>query len=105
MRNRNKSVALPRDESYLEWLRYLTQSSPLNAGDLPIFVGAWAYAMQNAGKLSPEMQALIMPFIEEARIYIEATLIPPDRLEDDMTNIVFMATRLPAPGYDPKGAA
>lgn len=89
MRNRNLHTPPPADNSYLEWLRYLVQSSPKEAGELPFLVGLWSCCLHNKG-LTPAQQEAVQPYINEGDIFLCAYVFPEPDLEADadMTNVV-----------------
>lgn len=95
MRQRNLSTQPPAEHTYLEWLRYLVQSSDSAAGELPFLVGVWDACIRNKG-LTPKQEAALQPYIDEANAFLDAHVYLP-QVEDlpqpigvpcDMTNVV-----------------
>lgn len=90
MRNRNINILPPQDNSYLEWLRYLVQSSDPGAGELPFLVGVWSCALHNKG-LTEGQQTAVQPYIDEAALFLN-TFVYDDEIDDeeawDQTNLV-----------------
>lgn len=92
MRPRNASTIPPRDSSFVEWLRYLVQSSDPSAGELPLLVQAFAMALTPEG-LSDEIKRLVDPFLGEASAWLaqqEALARAPAISVVDMTNVVHL---------------
>lgn len=91
MRQRNLSTQPPAEHTYLEWLRYLVQSSDCAAGELPFLVGLWDACIRNKG-LSEKQEAALQPYINEANEFLEAhvylPMVQPKAVAADMTNVV-----------------
>lgn len=90
MRPRNASTIPPRDSSFVEWLRYLVQSSDPGAGEFPLLAQALAMALTPEG-LSDEVKRLVDPFLGEASAWLaqqDALTRAPVLSVVDMTNVV-----------------
>lgn len=94
MRQRNLNTQPPTQHSYIEWLRYLVQSSDPYAGELPFLVGLWSYLIKQGGLTDAQMDAL-QPFIDEADQFLAAYVYPRPAIlaEPDMTNVVNLFDR------------
>lgn len=71
MRNRNLHIQPPENETFVEWLRYLVQSSDTAAGELPFLVSMWNCALFSKG-LTEAQQAAVLPYITEGQLFLEA---------------------------------
>lgn len=91
MRNRNLHTQPPENDTYLEWLRYLVQSSDTSAGELPFLVGLWEACIRAKG-LTPKQEAALQPYIDEGNAFLDAHVYLPHATQDalpvDMTNVV-----------------
>ena len=97
MRYRNQTTQPPADNTYLEWLRYLVQSSDTAAGELPFLVGLWNACLIRKGLTEPQ-QAALQPYIDEANLFLQAHVYPPktdesEQSDFDRTNVVDLIDR------------
>lgn len=86
MRHRNPAVCYPRDATCNEWLRFLVQSSPPDAGELPFLVSMWSYCLRFNG-LTGKQRSALEPYFEEARAWI-ASAEGGDEEDVDGENVV-----------------
>ena len=70
MLERNDAATPPRNSSYIEWLRYLVQSSHPDDPALSFIAQNYSYALRHDGLKTAQEEAL-KPYLAYARQYLD----------------------------------